>query len=70
MIIDRQDRVADLSSTDDSALEMSQSEREELWDLLALLQTFCVRKPKQYYVRQANTGTTRQKTNAVLSKYN
>lgn len=38
----------DLSSTDDSTLEMNQSECEELRDLLALLETFCehVFKPR------------------------
>lgn len=35
------DEAADLSSTDNCTLEMNQSEREELWDLLAFLETFC-----------------------------
>lgn len=44
----RTDEAADLSSTDDSTLEMNQSEREELWDPLAFLETFCehVFKPR------------------------
>lgn len=37
----RTDRAADLSSADDSTLEMDQAEREELWDLLALLEALC-----------------------------
>lgn len=37
----RTDEAADLSSTDDSTLEMNQSEREELWDPFAFLETFC-----------------------------
>lgn len=37
----RTDEAADLSSTDDSTLEMDQSEREELWDLFAFLKTSC-----------------------------
>lgn len=35
------DETADLSSTDNCTLEMNQSEREELWDLLTFLETFC-----------------------------
>lgn len=35
------DEAADLSSTDNCTLEMNQSEREELWDLLAFLESFC-----------------------------
>lgn len=42
-MVRRTDEAADLSSTDDSTLEMNQSEREELWDLLAFLETFCER---------------------------
>lgn len=37
----RTDREADLSSTDDSTLEMNQSEREGLWDLFAFPETYC-----------------------------
>lgn len=43
----RSDEAADLSSTDDSTLEMNQSEREELWDLLAFLKTSCKRVLKR-----------------------
>lgn len=33
-------RVADLPPTDDGTLEMNDAEGEQLWDLLAVLQTF------------------------------
>lgn len=55
------DRVTDLSSTDDSTLEMNQSEREGLWDLLAFFEAFCeyVYKPrKNVMTREASYHLT------------
>lgn len=37
------EEAADLSSTNNCTLEMDQSEREELWDLIAFLEAFCTR---------------------------
>lgn len=59
----RTDWLADLSSTDDGTLEVNKSECEELWDLIALLETFC-----EHYSSQENNVmqyfhlTTIQKT--------
>jgi len=66
-------RKADLSSTDDSTLEMNESECQELWDLLAFLETFCehVFKPRNnvMQIRLSNNHNT-ENSNPVLSKYN
>lgn len=41
------DVTTDLSSADDSTLEMNQSECEQLWDLLAILKTLWIREFEQ-----------------------
>lgn len=67
----RTERETDLSSADDSTLEMNQSECEELWDLLAFLETFCghVFKPRNNVKQdQLSLNHNRKNINRVMSK--
>lgn len=51
------DEAADLSSADNSPLEMDQPQHQELWDPLAVLQTLCTQRASSRH--QAHGGKTR-----------